>query len=163
MTNDSDINAVLNIAREIMTAAGCASIITIDESGLPSSRPVRTFPSDDEFTKIIVPTDENSRKTSHVRNNANVVLSYIDTSSRGYVTIIGQAVLNNRLEDKKAVWVEPFLSFWPNGPESEEYLLIDFTPTRMEIRSYTQGVAEVPTEWVPVTVERNDPGGWQFH
>ena len=161
MTQISDIVTVLNVAKQIMTAAGCASLITVDESGLPSSRPVRTFPSDDEFSNITIPTDINSRKTQHVRSNSNVVLSYIDTPSRGYVTITGDAVLNDRLEDKKAAWAEPFSSFWPDGPESEEYLLIDLTPKRMEIRSYTQGVAEEPTHWTPVTLERTDTGAWQ--
>lgn len=161
MTQNSDIDAVLNVAKQIMTAAGCAALITINESGLPSSRPVRTILSDDEFTKITIPTDQASRKTHHVRSNSNVVLSYIDTPTRGYVTVIGEAVLNDRLEDKKAAWAEPFSSFWPDGPECEEYLLIELTPKRMEIRSYTQGVAEEPTRWTPVTLERTDSGGWQ--
>ena len=161
MAQNSDIDAVLNVAKQIMAAAGCASLITINESGLPSSRPVRTIPSDDEFTNITIPTDQASRKTHHVRRNSNVVLSYIDTPTRGYVTVIGEAVLNDRLEDKKAAWADPFSSFWPGGPESEEYLLIDLTPKRMEIRSYTQGVAEEPTHWIPVTLERTDTGGWQ--
>jgi hypothetical protein len=56
MTQDSEIKAVLEVAKQIMTAAGCASLVTIDESGLPSSRPVRTFPSDDEFTSITIPS-----------------------------------------------------------------------------------------------------------
>ena len=161
MTQDSDIGVLMNVAKQIMTAAGCASLITIDESGLPSSRPVRTFPSDDELTKITIPTDENSRKTQHARSNPNTVLSYVDTPTRGYVTVIGRAMLNDRLEDKKAIWAEPFSAFWPDGPESQDYLLIDVTPERLELRSYTQGVAEDPTRWTPVTLERTDTGGWQ--
>lgn len=161
MTQDSDIEVVLNVAKQIMTAAGCASLITIDEFGLPSSRPVRTFPSDDEFAGITIPSDVNSRKTHHIRSNPTVVLSYIDTPTRGYVTVIGKAVLVDRLEDKKAAWVEPFSAFWPEGPESEDYLLIVVRPERIEARSYTQGVAEVPTQWTPVTLERTDTSGWQ--
>ena len=162
MNDNSDIKSVLRVAKQIMTAAGCASLITIDESGLPSSRPVRTFPSDDEFTKITIPSDVNSRKTHHVRSNKNVVLSYIDTPTRGYVTVIGKAVLTDDLEEKRAVWAEPFSAFWPDGPESEAYLLIVVAPRRIEARSYTQGVAEVPTLWTPVTLERTDTGGWQL-
>ena len=161
MTQNSGIDTVLTVAKQIMTATGCAALITINESGLPSSRAVRTIPSDDKFTKITIPTDQASRKTHHIRNNPNVILSYIDTPSRGYVTLIGKAVLNDRLQDKKAAWAEPFSSFWPDGPESEAYLLIDFTPKRMEIRSYTKGVAEEPTRWTPETLERTDGGEWQ--
>ena len=160
MTQDSDIKAVLDVAKQIMTAAGCASLITIDESGLPSSRPVRTFPSDDEFTSITIPSDVNSRKTHHVESNPNVVLSYVDAPSRGYVTIIGKAELIVRPEDKQAAWLEPFSAFWPDGPESQDYLLIVVKPERVEARSYTQGVAEEPTYWTPVTLERTTAGEW---
>jgi general stress protein 26 len=161
MTQDSDIEALLDVGKQIMTAAGCASLITIDESGLASSRPVRTFPSDEELTKITIPTDSNSRKTVQARSNSRVVLSYIDVPTRGYVTVIGNAVLNDRLEDKKTIWMDPFLAFWPDGPETESYLLIDVTPERIELRSFTQGVAEEPTRWTPVTLERTGTGGWQ--
>ena len=73
----------------------------------------------------------------------------------------GKAVLNDRLEDRKAAWLEPFSAFWPDGPESESYLLIEFKPERIELRSYTQGVAEEPTRWTPATMERTDSGSWR--
>lgn len=160
MTQDSDIEIYMAVGRQIMAAAGCAVLITIDEAGLPSSRPVRTFPSDDALTKIAIPTDSNSRKTAQARSNPGVLLSYVDLSSRGYVTIIGNAKLNDRPEDKQAIWLDQFSAFWPDGPESETYLLIDVTPERIEMRSYTQGVAEDPTRWIPVTLERTDAGVW---
>lgn len=161
MTQSPDTKTLLDVANQIMTAAGCASLITVDESGLPSSRAVRTFPSGDEFAKIVVPTHPDSRKTLHVRNNSNVVLSYVDAPNRGYVTVIGKAVLNDRLEDRKTFWSEPFLAFFPGGPESEEYLLIDVTPERIELRSFMLGVADEPTRWSPVTLGRAATGGWQ--
>ena len=161
MSEQTDTKTLLEAAKQIMSAAGCASLVTIDESGLPSSRPVRTFPSDDEFTKITIPTDQDSRKTHHVRNNSNIVLSYVDGPGRAYVTMIGKAVLNDRLEDRKAAWVEPFSAFWPDGPESESHLLIECKPERIELRSYTQGVAGEPTRWTPAVMERTDKGRWR--
>ena len=161
MSEQTDTNTLLDAAKQIMSAAGCASLITIDESGLPSSRPVRTFPSDDEFTKVTIPTDQDSRKTHPVRDNGNIVLSYVDGPGRAYVTMIGKAVLNDRPEDKKAAWVEPFSAFWPDGPESDHYLLIEFKPEKIELRSYTQGVAEELTRWTPATLERTNAGDWR--
>lgn len=161
MTQDSDLSAVLDVVTQIMTAAGCASLITIDEAGLPSSRPVRTFLSDEAFTKITIPSDVNSRKTHHVGNNSNVVLSYVDTPSRGYVTIIGKAEIIDSTEEKQAAWVEPLSAFWPDGPKSNDFVLIVVTPERIETRSYTQGVAESPTRWTPVTLVRSENNGWR--
>lgn len=162
MTNDNNVRAVLDVAAQIMQAAGCASLITIDENGLPGSRPVRTYPCDEQLSKITIPSDINSRKTHQVEKNPNVVLSYVDAPSRGYVTIIGKGVTVDRLEDKREAWLDPFSTFWPDGPESEDYLLIVVTPDRIETRSYTQGVAASPTQWTPVTLKRTGAGEWRL-
>lgn len=162
MTDNPGVSNALSVANQIISAAGCASIITLDELGQPSSRPVRTILSDDNFSRITIPTDVNSRKTHHVRTNPNIVLGYVDLPSRGYVTMIGKAKLVDRPEDKKAAWLEPFAAFWPGGPDSEEYQLIEFTPDRIEMRSYTQGVAESPTRWTPEVLIRTESGAWQL-
>ena len=161
MSDHPDIEAVLDVCIQIMTAAGCATLITTDESGMLFARPVRTFPSDDELSSITIPTDVNSRKTRQAGSNSTVALSYVDAPSRGYVTIVGRAALIDNVEDKRAAWLEPFTAFWPGGPESEDYLLIVVTPERIEARSYTQGIAESPTRWTPVTLERIENSGWR--
>ena len=161
MIQSSDNAALLNVAKQMIVAAECASLITVDQSGQPSSRAVRPFPPDDDFTKIVISTHPDSRKTVHVRNKSKVVLSYIDAPSRGYVTVIGKGILNDRLEDKKSFWADPFEAFWPGGPESDEYLLIEVSPDRLELRSFVLGVAEEPTRWSPVTLERAATGTWQ--
>lgn len=161
MSQSADIKGLLHVVDQMMEAAECASLITIDESGQPSSRAVRPFPPDDEFTKIVISTHPDSRKTVHVRNNSNVVLSYVDAPNRGYVTVIGKAVVNDRLEDKKSFWADPFSAFWPDGPESDEYLLIEVSPQRIELRSFILGLADEPTRWSPLTLERVATGAWQ--
>ncbi len=148
------------MVKGIMDAAGCASLITIDEAGFPSSRPVRTFPSDDNFAEITIPSDVNSRKTRQAAENPSVLLSYVDTPSRGYVTIIGNAEVTDSAEKKRAAWIESFAAFWPDGPESSDYVLIVVRPERIETRSYTQGIADSPTLWEPVVLTRADDGRW---
>ncbi len=160
-TQGSDIEALLKAANQMMTAAVCASLITTNESSQPSSRAVRPFPPDDDFTRIVIATHPDSRKTMHVRSNSNVVLSYIDVPNRGYVTVIGQATLNDRLEDKKSFWDDSFSAFWPGGPESDEYLLMDIRPERIELRSFVLGIAVGPNRWSPVTLERATSGEWR--
>ena len=161
MNQESDVEVCLDVGRNIMAAAGCASLVTVDETGQPTSRPVRAFPSDDVLTTISIPTDSASRKTAQAKENPRFLLSYVDAASRGYVTIIGSAKLNARPEDKEAIWVDQFLAFWPGGPQTESYLLIDVTPKRIEMRSYTQGVAANPTRWTPQVLERTEAGEWK--
>lgn len=75
--------------------------------------------------------------------------------------MIGDAVLNDDPEAKERAWKEPFSTFWPGGPESDDYLLIEMTPRRLEARSYTQGIADNPTSWAPVVLEATNPGEWK--
>lgn len=152
--------AVLEVVRGIIDAAGCASLVTIDEANVPFSRPVRTFASDDNLTKIIIPSDMNSRKTHQVANNPKVLLAYVDAPSRGYVTMLGEGAVVDDPEEKRAAWVDPFAAFWPDGPESRAYTLIVVRPEQIETRSYTQGIADIPTQWKPVVLTRTDDGSW---
>ena len=160
MTQDADIRSLLQVAEETIAAAGCASLITIDESGLPSSRPVAAFPPDPEFSRIMVGSDTGSRKTEHLRANPNVVLSYVDMQNRGYLTVIGRAHFSDNPEDRKRYWTDRFSAFFPGGPESDEYMLIVVVPDRLELRSFGLKVAEEPTRWSPVILERGESGAW---
>lgn len=161
MGEQAEIRRLLDVAQEIMNRAGCAALLTIDEFGLPSSRAVRTFASDKAFSRILIPTHPASRKTAHVRVNAGVALSYIDEPARAYVTFVGKAALNDRSEDKSLAWLDAFSAFWPEGPDSDEFMLIEFTPERIELRSFTQGVAADPTRWMPAILERTSRGDWE--
>ncbi len=95
MNQDADMKSLLDVAEQTVAAAGCASLITMDEAGLPSSRPVAAFPPDPGFSRIVIGSDTGSRKTVHVRNNPHVVLSYVDMQNRGYLMVIGEAHFGN--------------------------------------------------------------------
>ena len=101
MTQDPNVKSLLNVAQQTITAAGCASLITVDESGHPSSRSVAASAPDTDFSRIIIGTHPDSRKTVHVQRDPRVLLNYIDGPNRGYLTVIGKARLNDDLEEKK--------------------------------------------------------------
>ena len=161
MSQDSLVNSLLDIARQTITASGCASLITMDENGDPSSRSVAAFAPDDDFARIVIGTHPDSRKTSHVMNDPRVLLSYTDDENRGYVTVIGDAHIDTDIEQKKKYWVDRFRSFFPDGAESEEYQLIVVIPRRLEVRSFGLKAAEEPTRWSPETLEKDGSGDWK--
>lgn len=161
MAQDPRVKSLLDVAQQTITAAGCASLITIDESNHPSSRAVAAFAPDKDFSRIIIGTHPDSRKTVHVLRNPRVVLSYVDVSNRGYLTVVGNAHIDDNIEEKKRYWIDQFSAFFPAGPESDEYQLIVVIPERLELRSFGLKVAEEPTRWTPVTLERGEAGEWQ--
>lgn len=161
MNEDTSINSLLYVAEQTIAAAECASLITLDEAGRPSSRPVAAFPPDPGFSRIIIGSDTGSRKTVHVRNNPHVVLSYVDMQNRGYVTAIGEADFSDNIDDRKKYWTDRFKAFFPGGPESDEYTLMVFVPRRLELRSFGLKIADEPTHWSPVILERGETSEWR--
>ena len=161
MTREPSVDSLLDVARQTITAAGCASLITLDGSGDPSSRAVAAFPPDADFSRVVIGTHPDSRKTLHVQRDPRVLLSYVDNANRGYVTVIGKAQIDDTIEEKKTYWVDPFSAFFPDGPESSEYQLMIVVPDRLELRSFGLKVAEEPTRWTPETLVRSATGAWQ--
>ena len=98
MVQNQPVESLLDVAEQTITTAGCASLITLDESGTPSSRAVAAFAPDADFSRIIIGNHPDSRKTVHVQRDPRVVLSYIDVSNRGYLTVIGKAHFSDDLE-----------------------------------------------------------------
>ena len=88
-------------------------------------------------------------------------MSYVDNSNRGYVTVIGKAHIDDKSEERKTYWVDRFSAFFPGGPDSDEYQLMIVVPERLEVRSFGLKVAEEPTHWSPVILERGEAGEWQ--
>ena len=161
MTQDHAVNTLLNVAQDTITAAGVASLITVDETGHPSSRSVAAFPPDEDFRRLVIGTHPHSRKNSHVLNDPRVVLSYVDNANRGYLTVIGKAHIEANSDEKTTYWVDRFSSFFPDGPESDEYQLMIVIPQCLELRSFGLKVAEEPTRWSPVILERGEAGQWK--
>jgi general stress protein 26 len=161
MTQDSSIESLLDVAQQTVTAAGSASLITVDETGHPSSRSVAAFPPDGDFARIVIGTHPDSRKNTHVLNDPRVVLSYLDNANRGYLTVIGKAHIEANSDEKMTYWVDRFSAFFPDGPESDYYQLMIVVPECLELRSFGLKVAEEPTRWSPVILERGEAGKWQ--
>ena len=152
---------MLDVAQQTIAAAGCASLITVDDSGYPSSRAVAAFPPDAEFSRIVIGTHPNSRKNAHVVRDPRVVLSYVDNTNRGYLTVIGKAHIDAESDERTTYWVDRFSAFFPDGRESDEYQLMIVVPERLELRSSGLKVAEEPTRWSPVVIERAGAGEWR--
>lgn len=161
MTQDPPVETLLDVALQSIKAAGCASLITIDETGHPSSRAVAAFPPDGDLARIVVGTHPESRKNTHVLRDPRVVLSYVDNTNRGYLTVIGKAHIEADSDERTTYWVDRFSAFFPDGPESDEYQLMIVIPERLELRSFGLKVAEDPTCWSPVILDRGTNGQWK--
>jgi general stress protein 26 len=141
--------AVLKAAREIVAAAGICAVITIDETGQPQARAIDIFPPDDQFV-VWFATNPASRKVAHLTANPRVTVYCYDPPTTSYATVLGRARLVNDPAEKQKRWKKSFEAFWPD--RGLGYLLVEITPTRVEVSSPSRGVGNDPVTWAPRAV-----------
>jgi general stress protein 26 len=100
-------------------------------------------------------TNSRSRKSAAIRRNPNVCLYYADhVHARGYVTIIGKAILvddmQEKLRRKRESWTQSF-------PDWTYLLLIKVVPERIEVINYNRGIVSTSDLWTVPSIEFKRP------
>lgn len=144
---------VLAAARETMKAARYCFLITLDESGDPQARIMDPFDSEPDM-RVWMGTNRRTRKVAQLRKNPRATLAYYDAAGSGYVTLIGRARLVEDVKERERRWREEWRPFYPDGPAGSTYILIEFTPTRIEVMSLRYAVASDPLAWRPAILAR---------
>lgn len=87
-----DREQVISAAREVIHQAHFATLITVAENGQPQARIVDPAAPDSDFT-VWIGTSPSTRKVAQLRKNPRTTLSYFDTATQSYVTLLGVAAL----------------------------------------------------------------------
>jgi general stress protein 26 len=136
-------------AREIISSARYAALITLDSSGRAQTRTVDPF-APDENMEIWIGTNPRSRKVAEIRRNRRVTLYYFDRDAQAYVSISGTARLVNDPEEKAKRWKEEWKEFYPD--RARDYMLIAVTPDKLELVNVKKGIVGDPQTWKPPSV-----------
>lgn len=140
---------VLEVARQIMTAARFCTLVTLDEAHQPQARIVDPIAPDEGLT-VYVATNPRSRKVEEIRKDPRVTLLYFDTARAAYATMIGRAIeVTGALKSAhhKPDW-ETF--FAKDRPDT--YVVYRIAPSRVEVVSARDGLGGDPTTWRPEIV-----------
>ncbi|UCC84440.1 MAG: pyridoxamine 5'-phosphate oxidase family protein [Gemmatimonadota bacterium] len=148
---------VLEAAREVMKAAHYCFLVTLDSSGQPQARVMDPFDPEPDMV-VWMGTNARSRKVSQLREDGRATLAYYDASGMGYVTLIGSARLVDDLVERRRHWKPEWEPFYSEGPESDDYLLLEFEPSRIEVMSFTHGVGADPSGFSPAILDRSGSG-----
>ena len=147
--NDSANTKLIKAAREIISATGVCTLITLDEDGGARARAMDAFLPDENFV-IWFGTNPKSRKVNQIQHEPKVTLYYFDKASASYVMIYGEAQIIDGIAEKEKHWKKEWLAFYPNYPDG--YALIKVTPEWMEVISESRGITGDPVTWQPPTV-----------
>lgn len=151
------VDRALEAARTTMEASRYCFLVTLDEAGHPQARLMEPFPAEADMT-VWMATSSTTRKVRQLRRDSRATLAYYDWEREGYVTLIGEARLVSDIEQRRRRWRPEWQDFFPAGPTGPDYVLIQFTPSRIEVMSLALDVGEgafMPTvlarmgaEWV---------------
>ena len=141
---------VLEAARDVMEKARYCTLITL-HAGQPQARIVDPFEPDETMT-IWMATHRLTRKVGEIRRNPRVTLHYFDTTRMAQVTLVGRAKIVDDPDEKKKRWKADWKPFYQDENRGSDYLLIRFTPQRLEIFSEPHELRNDPVNWRPVTI-----------
>ncbi|HEY5864239.1 MAG TPA: pyridoxamine 5'-phosphate oxidase family protein [Candidatus Tectomicrobia bacterium] len=144
---------VLDLAHATLHAAQFCFLITRDEVGQSTARLMQPFAPEPDLT-LWLGTSPHSRKVREIQRDARVTLGFAHIPDGAYVTLSGSAMLEADVVQRQRYWRETFAAFWPAGPTDDDYSLIKFVPTRIEIMHIAREVAPAPFGLRPVILHR---------
>jgi general stress protein 26 len=143
---------VIAAAKEIMQTARYCTLVTIGPDGQPQARIVDPFLPDSALT-VWMATSPVTRKVQDIRRDARVTLVYFNPAAFEYVTLIGTAALDTDSLHKARHWKSEWAGLYKNQNRGEDYMLLRFSPTRLEIASQMRGMFNDPKTLRPVILD----------
>jgi general stress protein 26 len=104
---------------------------------------MQPFEPEEDLT-IYFGASPRSRKVREIERNQEVTVTYQNSREHAYVCLLGQAQIEKGIEARRKYWREEWAIFWPGGPESEDYVLIKFVPSRIELMNISRKIAPEP-------------------
>jgi general stress protein 26 len=150
----SNTESILETAKLVMKSAKYCFLITLDESGHPIARLMDPFEPGTGM-KIWMGTNKNTRKIEQIKKDPGVTLAYYSAEGMGYVTLAGEAQIVTDPELKDKWWKEEWQALYPGGKRSETYVLIKFSPSRLEVMDISRKVFENHFRPAIITLENS--------
>ena len=151
-TPPPDRAAVIKAATGIMQRARYCTLVTLGEGGHPQARIMDAFPPEGEMV-VWMATNASSRKVDQIRKDPRVTLSYFDSTTMSYVTLLGRAALVADPAEKAKRWKDSWTKLYRDANRGDDYLLIKVTPTRLEVSAEGEGIKHDPKTWRATVVD----------
>ncbi|MBI3684124.1 MAG: pyridoxamine 5'-phosphate oxidase family protein [Acidobacteria bacterium] len=149
----------LEAARAVISSARYCFLITLD-GGQPQARLMEPLATEADM-RIWFGTNPKTRKVGQIRRNPRSTVACYDPAGPNYVTLLGHARIVEDVAERRRRWRDGWEKFFPGGPAGPNYLLVEFTPDRIEIVSNTHGVANQPASLAPLILQREGKG-WKL-
>ncbi len=105
-------------------------------------------------------TSRKSPVVSELKADPEVLVTYADTASQHYVSVSGRASVVDDPAKAKALWREPLRTWFPNGPEDPDLVLVRVEGERAQYWDAPSSTVVYAYGYVKarLTGERPEPG-----
>jgi len=146
-------DAMLAAARDVMAAAEYCFLITVDQDGQPQARLMQQFPPTANFT-VWMGANPRSRKIAQIRANPRATLACSHAAGPAYLTLNGSARVVDNAAERRKHWRPDWDLHFPGGPTGPNFILIEFTPERLELISAKHEIGIAPASLRPPALVR---------
>jgi general stress protein 26 len=143
---------ILAVAREVMSTARYATLVTLGADGHPQARIVDPTDPSPEFA-IWIGTNPKSRKVLETRRDPRATLSYFDEKGGNYVTIKGRLTFVLDRAERAERFKDAWAAFYKDRDRGPDFTMLRFTPSSLEVSAESKGVRNDPVTWKPVIVD----------
>ncbi|MEI8083487.1 MAG: pyridoxamine 5'-phosphate oxidase family protein [Actinomycetes bacterium] len=151
---------VVHNARTIMTTgAGLCFLMTQHAPDRIDARFMQPFGPDPQMV-LWFGTGPNTRKVHDLRRNPHATVSYQSGDGDAYVSLSGSVLIEDDAVLRAGLWRSDWTQFFPGGPE-QGYILLKFTPDRIEVLDFPQQLAPDPFG-VKAAAAVRVGGGWEL-
>lgn len=154
------LESILAAVHETIHSAEYCFMITHDRKGHANCRWMQPFEPGEDMV-VHFGASAGSRKVLEIQSYENVVLAYDDKEEMAYVTMKGTASVTSDQKMKNRYWRSTFFEFWPEGPGSENYVVIQFVPDQIEVMNFKKEIVPEPYGLKPAIIAR-DNDTWQI-
>ena len=127
MTNADHLDKIEKIIKEVRTCM----MATMNDSGEMRARPMATADYD-EHGNVWFFTDNDSAKVDELSNQQPNLITYSKTSDNTYLSMTGKIEVVKDLAKQKEKFSVFAKAWYPDGPESEDLILLKFVPQKAE-------------------------------
>lgn len=159
-TADLSLEHCLRVARLTASRTKYCFLISTGQSGVPSARLVQPIVEADDF-EFFIGTHPQSRKVTEIMAHSAVTLAFNKPDEDASLVVYGTATVHQEPDFKEEYWKGTWRLFFPEGPQSDEYVVIRVRAERLELLSFQRNVIPEPFGLRPVVLERSE-AGWRI-
>jgi general stress protein 26 len=150
---DLGLENCLKAARATIGHTRYCFLISEGVNGWSSARFVEPIPDLSEFA-FFIGTNPELRKIKEIETNPKVTLAFGSIAERANLIVYGTATISTEAEMKRRYWKGVWRLFFPRGPNSNDYAVIQVRAEKMELMNFRRNVIGEPFGLRPVVLQR---------